>query len=85
MDKNKTTIWHPEDRPRRNKELIHGLAFQLIAAGIVRFDVGDRTKIGSETLKNEHLVVVSRTGLDEGGMQIPMHFIKTAFDHMNIE
>ena len=84
LDKNKTTIWHVDDTSGRGKELIHGLALQLIASGIVRLDVSNRTKIGSDKLMNEHLVVVLTTGVDEGGMQMPTHFLGTAFDDMNI-
>ena len=55
-----------------------------MAAGIVMLGVSNCTNVGTYYLKNEHLVVVLRNGVDKVGLKKPMHFIESSFSHINI-
>ena len=53
----KSNIFHPDDVPKKQMGQIHALGLQLIANGLIVLSVSDRTKVGTEDLKQEHLVV----------------------------
>ena len=56
---NKELIFHKDDVPK-GKEVgqIHALHLQLVAGGIISYDVKDRAKIGTDKLKTDDLFVV---------------------------
>ena len=59
LKKNKDLIFHKDDVPTGKKVgQIHGLFLQLIAKGIISYEVKDHTKIGTEKLRQEDLFLV---------------------------
>ena len=61
LKKSKETIFHKDDVPK-GKEVgqIHELFLQLVAKGIISYDIRDRTKIGTNKLRTGNLFVVCR-------------------------
>ena len=62
---------------------IHALALQLVAKGIIGIEVSDRTKIGTDKLKNDHFVISLPNGVDANGAFVPAYTIATKYDSLN--
>ena len=59
LKKNKDLIFHKDDVPKGKRVgQIHGLFLQLVAKGIISYEVKDHTKIGTDKLRQEDLFVV---------------------------
>ena len=59
LKRNKAAIFHKDDVPKNNKTgQIHGLCLQLVATGMITFEVTDRSKIGTKKFTKADLSLV---------------------------
>ena len=54
----KERVFHADSRPK-NKGPIHALCLQLFAKGIIHLDISNHTKIGTETIMDKDVSIVS--------------------------
>ena len=57
LKKHKADYFYKNDVPNKLMGLIHALAVQLLAKGIIEFLVAHRTKVGTKELNEKHIVV----------------------------
>ena len=57
MKQNKDHIFHTDNVPKEKMGQVHTLSLQLNTKGIIALTVKDHTKIGTDKLRQEHLIV----------------------------
>ena len=66
---------------------IHALYLQLIAKGIINYDVKDRSKIGTERLKQDDLFLICpKMKFVTNGIQccLPGYMVNSLWDGLNL-
>ena len=80
----KEDIFHASNVPNKRMGPIHALALQLLARGIISVDVVDRTKLGTDKLREEHLTVSLPNAPDSDGCVFPAYTIPSTWNGLNI-
>ena len=79
----KEDIFHASNVPNKKMGPIHALALQLLSRGIISVDVVDRTKLGTDKLREEHLTVSLPNAPDSDGCIFPSYTIPSTWDGLN--
>ena len=67
----------------KNTEQIHALVLQLFTKGVVELAVMDKTKIGMDKLRKEHLFVKTMMA-KKGGVVLPAYMFPTSWICLNV-
>lgn len=78
----KGTLFHENDVPKKLTGQIHGLALQLVAKGIIKLDVSDKTKIGTKHFKVDD-VCISLPVTKVNGVPLPAYAIDDSYSGLN--
>ena len=57
LKKWKATVFHKDDVPGRDVKQVHAVALQLIAARMIALKMKNKSKIGTDKVKKDNLVV----------------------------
>ena len=83
LKQNKTTIFHPDHVPKKKTGQFHALLIQLLAKGIIGFDIPDSNKVGTNKLTGEHIRITLPNAVDSDGLVLPAYMVQNSYKHLS--
>ena len=80
----KEDIFHPSNVPNKKMGPIHALTLQLLLKSIILIDIIDKTKIGTNKLREEHLTLLLPTANNLEGCIFSAYTIPITWEGLNI-
>ena len=83
MKQDTALIFHIDDVPKKKMGPIHALALKLITKGVISLSVTNGTKIGTDKLCANHLLVTILMA-KQGSITLPAFIFNSRWEGLNI-
>ena len=61
---------------------MHYMLLQLVSKGVIQVEVADVTKVGTEKVGKDHLIVTLGVSKDNDGDELPTYLLESAWEGM---